>query len=223
MGVLAFELLTGTNPFGAEKLAEVFERIIRAPLPELSAYSPGLPPALDAFFARAFSRTLNERIPSAKEFALQFRRAISVNAQVVPPAKVPSALAFGTTEEIPHRRFGRRPGRAKALGIWLVVLAGAALSGWLVAQGFAPTAAMNHPLPSARAPRTPTEVAPRAVPGSPVPTAASAGLGPRAEHVAFKPDARRGSTDSARRRSTANRSREKRAHEVRTAPELGAG
>ncbi len=76
MGVVGFEMLTGKNPFAAETLAKIFERIVRDPLPKPSQFEPGLPVELDLFFARALARPPKERIASAKEFAEGFRAAI---------------------------------------------------------------------------------------------------------------------------------------------------
>jgi eukaryotic-like serine/threonine-protein kinase len=85
MGVVAFEMLIGKNPFSDETLAKIFERIVRAPLPKPSEFEQGLPPELDAFFARALARAPKERIASAKEFAEGFRAAI--DGRDLPPRR----------------------------------------------------------------------------------------------------------------------------------------
>jgi serine/threonine protein kinase len=80
MGVLAFEMLTGKSPFADETLARIFERIVRDPLPKVSAFDRSLPPTLDGFFERALARSPDERFGSAKELARAFRAAIEQRA-----------------------------------------------------------------------------------------------------------------------------------------------
>lgn len=77
LGVVAFEMLTGENPFGDETLAKVFDHILRDDLPRLSEHRAGLPPDLDAFFERALARDPEERFASAQAFADAFRAAIA--------------------------------------------------------------------------------------------------------------------------------------------------
>ena len=69
MGVVTFEMLTGSCQFVDETLAKVFDRIIRAPMPRACDLDPTLPQAIDAFFEKALARTPAERIASARDLA----------------------------------------------------------------------------------------------------------------------------------------------------------
>ena len=88
MGVVAFEMLTGKNPFADETLAKVFERIVREPLPKPSQFDSDLPAELDAFFERALARSPKERIGSARDFADAFRAALD-GREAPPPSRRP--------------------------------------------------------------------------------------------------------------------------------------
>ncbi|MFO0618390.1 MAG: protein kinase [Polyangiaceae bacterium] len=89
LGVVAFEMLTGTNPFDDVSMAKVFDRILRSDLPRPSTYDGSLPSAVDEFFARALSRDPASRFGSGRELAAAFRAA--VDAPVRPVRVLPAA------------------------------------------------------------------------------------------------------------------------------------
>lgn len=76
MTVVAYEMLTRTNPFQHEVLAQMFDRIVKAKVPSAREYTPELPESIDAFFERGLARTATERFPSAKAVAEAFREAL---------------------------------------------------------------------------------------------------------------------------------------------------
>ncbi|MDB4915860.1 MAG: hypothetical protein JWM95_3504, partial [Gemmatimonadetes bacterium] len=57
LGVLTFECLTGRRPFPGEATGAVALAIHTLPTPRPSEVSPSLPPAVDAWFARACARS----------------------------------------------------------------------------------------------------------------------------------------------------------------------
>jgi serine/threonine-protein kinase len=69
VGVVTYEALTGKKPFDAETMGGLAIRIHSEPLPLPSSVMPELGPAVDAWFARACSRNVEERFHSAKEMA----------------------------------------------------------------------------------------------------------------------------------------------------------
>jgi serine/threonine-protein kinase len=77
LAVVAFEMLSGVNPFADDSVAKVFDRIIREDLPRIRDHRPDLPEQVDAFFQRALAREVRERFASAAEMAAAFREAIS--------------------------------------------------------------------------------------------------------------------------------------------------
>ncbi|HEU4536359.1 MAG TPA: serine/threonine-protein kinase, partial [Polyangiaceae bacterium] len=56
LAVIAFECLTGTHPFRGGSLGELLLKVLLSPLPAPSSRLPSLPPAVDAWWARATSR-----------------------------------------------------------------------------------------------------------------------------------------------------------------------
>ncbi|WP_437648882.1 serine/threonine-protein kinase [Sorangium sp. So ce362] len=78
MGVILFRMVTGYLPFPGEVLAQVMTRILVEPIPTARQLALDLPPALDAFFARALSRDRNHRFQSVREMVEEFGRAAGV-------------------------------------------------------------------------------------------------------------------------------------------------
>ena len=76
VGVLAFEMLTGTKPFDAETMGGLAIKIHSEPLPSPSTVSTELSPAVDAWFAKACARDVTQRFSSAKELAEELARAL---------------------------------------------------------------------------------------------------------------------------------------------------
>jgi serine/threonine-protein kinase len=73
LGVIAFECLLGRRPFEGHTLHDLLVLIREAPQPIPSELGP-VPPAFDAWFARACARDPDQRFQSAKEAAEQLRQ-----------------------------------------------------------------------------------------------------------------------------------------------------
>jgi serine/threonine-protein kinase len=78
LGVVVFEAMTGTRPFDGETIGALAVAIAHGPVPVPSRVNPALPPAIDAWFARACARDVASRFGSARETADAFHGAISV-------------------------------------------------------------------------------------------------------------------------------------------------
>ncbi|MEO5729028.1 MAG: protein kinase [Byssovorax sp.] len=72
LGVILFRSVTGSLPFRGEAMGGVIAHILADPIPVPSEVCPGLSPAVDAYFARAFSRDREGRFQSAREMAEAF-------------------------------------------------------------------------------------------------------------------------------------------------------
>jgi serine/threonine-protein kinase len=79
LGVMAFESITGKRPFLSDGLGELVLQICVRPLPVPSEFAP-VPPAFDAWFARACARDVAERYQSARELADALREALQVES-----------------------------------------------------------------------------------------------------------------------------------------------
>ena len=80
LGVIAFKCVTGVLPFDGQSLGDLLVKICTAPLPIPSQVLPGLPPAFDAWFARALDREPSNRFSSSLELAdaLAFAAGLTV-------------------------------------------------------------------------------------------------------------------------------------------------
>lgn len=78
LGVVAFEMLTGTPPFHADNFAAVaMHHVHVAPAPPSTRFA-GIPPIVDAIVLRAMEKDPSRRFPTAGSFA---RAMLSWNAQ----------------------------------------------------------------------------------------------------------------------------------------------
>ncbi len=77
LAVVAFEALTGVAPFAAETTEATLRRITSVEPTPLRDVFAGATPPLDAFFARAFSKRIEDRFRTAAELASAFARAVA--------------------------------------------------------------------------------------------------------------------------------------------------
>lgn len=92
LGVLAYELLTGKNPFAAPTGAQTIVNIIQAHAAPASEANPALPKDLDAILARALTPDLSLRQQSAAALAAELRTVGAVLDVRTGDATAPAAL-----------------------------------------------------------------------------------------------------------------------------------
>jgi len=98
LGVIVFECLTGKRPFESDALGDLLMQIMVKPLPMPSQERPGLPPSIDAWFAKACARDPNDRFQTAKELADALATALSQGAATeVMTAREVNAMVRGAT------------------------------------------------------------------------------------------------------------------------------
>ena len=71
LGIVAYELLTGTLPFMAPVLSKLFEAIAKKDALPPSAHRPGLPAELDRVILRMIARNPENRYPTWADLALE--------------------------------------------------------------------------------------------------------------------------------------------------------
>ncbi|NBC31777.1 MAG: protein kinase [Alphaproteobacteria bacterium] len=91
VGVVLFELVTGTRPFQARGLPDLMHAVISGPQPDPTRHKAGLPPGLVAVIRQALARAPEERFATAADFAAALRRALETAA--LQPA-APTGLQF---------------------------------------------------------------------------------------------------------------------------------
>lgn len=92
LGILLFQLLSGTLPFTGSNPLEVALQHVEQPLPSLHTLAPDVPPALDLVIQQALERDPKRRFQSAGEVARAFECVLRVLksatiAKVPPKAK----------------------------------------------------------------------------------------------------------------------------------------
>ncbi len=97
LGVMMYELLTGTVPFRGSTPIETMHHHLTAPMPPLAANRGGLPKALDKVIQRATAKDPFERYESIESLIADFRHAIGVEwrattPETTSPIKSPIAL-----------------------------------------------------------------------------------------------------------------------------------
>ncbi|XXX76404.1 serine/threonine-protein kinase [Sorangium sp. So ce134] len=81
LGVVLFELVTGSRPFDASSLQELRWQIVHAPAPPLRRYLPSASPKLEAIVLRCLEKRPEQRYPDVAAFAEALGELASRNAQ----------------------------------------------------------------------------------------------------------------------------------------------
>ena len=84
LGIIAFELLTGKKPYMAESAIGFLQQHLMTPPPKLSAFikDGSVPPEADMVFARVLAKKVEDRYPSALDFARELGLAYKVKLNV---------------------------------------------------------------------------------------------------------------------------------------------
>jgi serine/threonine protein kinase len=174
LGVVAFELLTGSRPFEADTPTAEASAHVNAPVPSVSARAD-LPPEIDRCFERALAKDPDRRFGTCADFVATLRAAVADAAgQTRPLAAAPATAA---TRTIP-----RPPSRSSAAWPLLVaLLAAGAVAGGLLAYFLtrgdssptAPTTIVTHVQTVTTQGRVTTVEQPATVTTSPTTTSAA--------------------------------------------------
>jgi hypothetical protein len=114
-GVVLYELLTGTNPFRRDTMAETMTAILRADPPPLAAAVQGVSPPALRVLDRCLEKQPSERPSSARDVAMFLDASGNTSVDIAPLAV---AAAERTVRRAPLRTL------AAACGLLLAVVAG---------------------------------------------------------------------------------------------------
>ena len=87
LGVVLFEMATGTPPFQGDTAAAVFDHLLNRPQPPLLTLRPTLPRSLEVIIDKALEKDPDRRYHSASELLRDLR---AVEVPVAPPVPFPS-------------------------------------------------------------------------------------------------------------------------------------
>jgi beta-lactam-binding protein with PASTA domain/tRNA A-37 threonylcarbamoyl transferase component Bud32 len=122
LGIVLFELATGTLPFEGETPVTVALKHVNEPAPAARSVDPEVPPALEAIISRAMEKDVARRYASADEMRddlLRFVQGRPVGAAPrVGDTTVMPPVAPATPVEV-----RRAPQRKRGIGAWVWVLA----------------------------------------------------------------------------------------------------
>ena len=96
LGVMLYELLTGSLPFSGPTPIEVMVRHLNEPLPPLAANRAGLPLALDGVIARATAKDPLQRHSHVDDMLNELRSALNTDRAVLEVPEVSFATANST-------------------------------------------------------------------------------------------------------------------------------
>lgn len=178
LGVILFQLLTGTLPFQAEAVTELVTRILQAPTPSITQGRPDLPPAIEVIVCKCLEKQREQRFSSVAELMAALRPFLntapevtlpgqpmhfdapprsplgSVPAEGIPGASAPSATTGSRTAEGWGSTSAALRGRSGKLGLvagtGLLVLLVLAGGTWFALRGdkAAPAATMAPSSPA---------------------------------------------------------------------------
>jgi WD40 repeat protein/serine/threonine protein kinase/DNA-binding XRE family transcriptional regulator len=106
LGVMMYELLTGTVPFRGPTPIEIMHHHLNAPMPPLAANRGGLPKVIDRVIERATAKNPWERYPDVESLLADFRQCLSLERRVATPeipARIASQVVTLTPADNPYK------------------------------------------------------------------------------------------------------------------------
>jgi serine/threonine protein kinase len=147
LGVILYEMVTGTSPFSSGSFVELCQKIGRASYTRPTAVEAGVPASVERVITRCLKKQPRDRYPTASEFLADLKRQRH-SAQPVgdrPARSTPAALGPASSVPEPTRRLGRAT-VAAAVGIPAIFLALAATITPVLWRGDTSAADTNSPV-----------------------------------------------------------------------------
>lgn len=110
LGVLLYQLLTGTLPHQSDSMARLMQQIATQPAPDVRTRRPGLPESLALVLAVAQEKRPELRYPSGEQMARDLEAVLIMDLQNEPPAAEPvnsTDTAFAQTLRLTPEEAGQ--------------------------------------------------------------------------------------------------------------------
>jgi serine/threonine protein kinase len=176
LGIILYEMVTGSVPFTAETPLAVLFKHISDPLPPPSLVKPDIPPVIEQVLLKALAKDPRDRFATAAEFVAAWKRALESRETVqhAPEASTVQPGRTATAAQTPQRPVPAAKAASKA-GIPTLWIAGC-LVGACALVGLAGVALMASNLrgSSTATPPPPTQtvhIVPPTTTSQPLPTA----------------------------------------------------
>ncbi len=134
IGILLYELTTGTGPFGDGTEYEILHRIVTGDIPPPSDHVPGYPPGLESIVLKALARRCEDRHATALELQLAIEAFAKEQGLELSPRGLAATMErlFGKdhvdqTVIRPARSVRPRRRWAAAMGVLVIVVGAAGL------------------------------------------------------------------------------------------------
>src|SRR5438552_10838097 len=116
LGVVLYELLTGTRPFEGDSISTIIYRVLYEDPRPPAAYNPALPPEVNGILERVLAKSPDERYAAGSDLVADLRRAFAS----LPPETVSrpfSGVARGAGSDATLVRRDRRGGKGRRPGV----------------------------------------------------------------------------------------------------------
>jgi len=116
LGVMAFEVLTGSPPYAHENGFEVILAHINGAIPRATDRAKDLPKAVDPVLAKVLAKNREERFGTATEFVEALTRALKIKPSEAPSALQSMTQTLSVDQLAAHRKQGGEPGTPGSSG-----------------------------------------------------------------------------------------------------------
>lgn len=172
LGVILYQMVTGTLPFDAQTPLAVIYQHLNDPLPPPRTINPHVTEAMERVLFKALAKDPEDRFASTRELSRAFSAAVSKLETVAVPAAPVEPKPSAITEEAPLET---QPEPARRLPRWAWATGGVLMAAVLVAGGLLVTRTLG--LSNRSEPPTPTSLpAAGAEPPTPAQPSAAAGI-----------------------------------------------
>ena len=113
LGVILFEIITGSWPFNATNPLDMFRKVAEMPPPAPSTYNPAISPELEQIVLRMLAKNPDERYQNIRDILAVYDRAVAATIEAAPAAvPMPAAPA---AEALPEKKLNPGEFDAQAL------------------------------------------------------------------------------------------------------------
>jgi serine/threonine protein kinase len=103
LGIILFEMLTGSIPYEADTPAKLMMKHVLEPVPRILAVKPDLPPAYEDILGRALAKEPNKRYAKATDFTSAVTVLSPTKPGIQPPTTNQSIAQPAPKQEKPHK------------------------------------------------------------------------------------------------------------------------